>query len=137
MTHFDLWPLSKVIGWIFVSYKMTEHFEKSCFQFFHVVNLFDPCDPYMTFEVKLLITFVATCLLVILKHVGGVAFSMKMTFLTSVTPNDLWGQTVDNFCSHSPTGHSDQVWSKSDQACGRRSKLWARKRRKKEIARKK
>ena len=43
-----------------------------------MVNLFDPCDPYMTFEVKLLITFVATGLLVILtkfrrnpvKHVG-------------------------------------------------------------------
>ena len=43
-----------------------------------MVNLFDPCDPYMTFEVKLLITFVATDLLVILtkfgrnpvKHVG-------------------------------------------------------------------
>ena len=47
----------------------------------------------MTFRVKLLITFVATCLLVILtkfrqnpmKHVGGVAVSFKMTFLTSVT----------------------------------------------------
>ena len=43
-----------------------------------MVNLFDPCDPYMTFEVKLLITFVATDPLVILtkfgcnpiKHVG-------------------------------------------------------------------
>ena len=31
-----------------------------------MVNLFDPCDPYMTFEVKLLITFVATHPLVIL-----------------------------------------------------------------------
>ena len=31
-----------------------------------MVNLFDPCDPYMTFEVKLLITFVATNLFVIL-----------------------------------------------------------------------
>ena len=31
-----------------------------------MVNLFDPCDPYMTFEVKLLITFVATNPLVIL-----------------------------------------------------------------------
>ena len=45
---------------------------------FHVVNLFDPRDPYMTFEVKLLITFVATDPLVIvtkfgrnpIKHVG-------------------------------------------------------------------
>ena len=43
-----------------------------------MVNLFDPCDPYMTFEVKLLITFVAIYPLVILtkfgrnpiKHVG-------------------------------------------------------------------
>ena len=43
-----------------------------------MVNLFDLCDPYMTFEVKLLITFVATDPLVILtkfswnpiKHVG-------------------------------------------------------------------
>ena len=31
-----------------------------------MVNLFDPCDPYMTFEVKQLITFVATDLLIIL-----------------------------------------------------------------------
>ena len=31
-----------------------------------MVNLFDPCDPYMTFEVKLLITFVATDLFIIL-----------------------------------------------------------------------
>ena len=29
-------------------------------------NLFDPCDPYMAFEVKLLITFVATDPLIIL-----------------------------------------------------------------------
>ena len=43
-----------------------------------MVNLFDPCDPYMTFEVKLLITFVATDPLIILtkfswnpiKHAG-------------------------------------------------------------------
>ena len=43
-----------------------------------MVNLFDPCVPYMTFEVKLLITFVATDPLVIvtkfgrnpIKHVG-------------------------------------------------------------------
>ena len=48
----------------------------------------------MTFEVKLLITFVATYPLMLLtkfrqnpiKHVGGVAFSVKMTFLTPVTP---------------------------------------------------
>ena len=38
--------------------------------------------------------------------------------------HDLWGQTVDNFCSHSSTGHSDQVWSKFDQACGKRNELW-------------
>ena len=31
-----------------------------------MVNLFDLCDPYMTFEVKLLIAFVATCPTVIL-----------------------------------------------------------------------
>ena len=31
-----------------------------------MVNLFDPCDPYMTFEVKLLIAFVAIDLLIIL-----------------------------------------------------------------------
>ena len=36
-----------------------------------MVNLFDPCDPYMTFEVKLLITFVATDPLVILTKFGG------------------------------------------------------------------
>ena len=35
-----------------------------------MVNVFDPCDPYMTFEVKLLITFVATYLLVILTKFG-------------------------------------------------------------------
>ena len=35
-----------------------------------MVNLFDPCDPYMTFEVKLLITFVATHPLVILTKFG-------------------------------------------------------------------
>ena len=35
-----------------------------------MVNLFDPCDPYMTFEVKLLISFVATYLLVILTKIG-------------------------------------------------------------------
>ena len=33
-------------------------------------DLFDPCDPYMTFEVKLLITFVATHPLVILTKFG-------------------------------------------------------------------
>ena len=31
-----------------------------------MVNPFDPCDPYMTFEVKLLITFVTTDPLIIL-----------------------------------------------------------------------
>ena len=35
-----------------------------------MVNVFDPCDPYMTFEVKLLITFVATNVLVILTKFG-------------------------------------------------------------------
>ena len=48
----------------------------------------------MTFEVKLLITFVATYPLMLLtkfrqnpmKHVGGEAFSVKMTFFTPVTP---------------------------------------------------
>ena len=33
-------------------------------------DLFDPCDPYMTFEVKLLITFVPTHPLVILTKFG-------------------------------------------------------------------
>ena len=33
-------------------------------------DLFDLCDPYMTFEVKLLITFVASHLLVILTKFG-------------------------------------------------------------------
>ena len=59
-----------------------------------IIYFFDPCDLYMTFEVKLLITFVATHPLMLLtkflqnpiKHVGGVAFSVKMTFLTPVTP---------------------------------------------------
>ena len=37
---------------------------------FHKNDLFDLCDPYMTFEVKLLITFVATHLLVILTKFG-------------------------------------------------------------------
>ena len=37
---------------------------------FHKNDLFDLCDPYMTFEVKLLITFVATYLLVILTKFG-------------------------------------------------------------------
>ena len=48
----------------------------------------------MTFEVKLLITFVATYPLMLLtkfrqnpiKYVGRVAFSVKMAFLTPVTP---------------------------------------------------
>ena len=35
-----------------------------------MVNLFDPCDPYMTFEVKLLITFVASDPLIILTKFG-------------------------------------------------------------------
>ena len=35
-----------------------------------------------------------------------------------------WPYHVDKFCSHLPTGHSDQVLSKSDQAWGRRNKLW-------------
>ena len=40
--------------------------------------------------------------------------------------HDLWGQTVDNVFTHSPTK------SKSDQACESRSKLWERRRKKKE-----
>ena len=94
----------------------------------------------MTFEVKQSITFVATYPLMLLtkfrqnpiKHVGGDAFSIKWPFWPLWPVHDLWGQTKHNFCSHSPTGHSDQVWSKSDQACGRRCKLWER-RRKKEL----
>ena len=35
-----------------------------------MVKLFDPCDPYMTFEVKLLIIFVATDPVVILTKFG-------------------------------------------------------------------
>ena len=34
------------------------------------IDLFDPCDPYMTFRVKLLIAFVATHPMVILTKFG-------------------------------------------------------------------
>ena len=61
----------------------------------------------------------------LLHNVGELKlFSWKWPFWPLRPLNDLWGQTVDHFCSHLPTGHSDQVWSKSDQACGRRNKLW-------------
>ena len=43
-------------------------FKSELFSYFNMVNLFDPCDPYMTFEVKLLIIFVATYPLVILTN---------------------------------------------------------------------
>ena len=39
-----------------------------------MVNLFDPSDPYMTFEVKLLIIFVATHPLVILTKFGPIKY---------------------------------------------------------------
>ena len=42
-----------------------------------MVNLFDPCDPYMTFEVKLLITFVATDPLIILTSLVEIQLSMR------------------------------------------------------------
>ena len=47
-------------------------FNKACRRssIFHEIDLFDLCDPYMTFEVKLLINFVATHLLVILTKFG-------------------------------------------------------------------
>ena len=38
--------------------------------FFRENDSFDPCDPYMTFEIKLLINFVATYPLVILTKFG-------------------------------------------------------------------
>ena len=39
-----------------IVYKMTVLvFKLELFSYFHVVNLFDPCDPYMTFNAKLLL----------------------------------------------------------------------------------
>ena len=149
-----------------------------------MVNLFYPCDPYMTFEVKLLINFVAIyptdyfdqvtlpcyvmcrgcSILKILKiwhiltfdpftwgrmtrspltstmvtklrllsirwhnqFIGAVfIFFTWLTFLTHVTPTwPLRSNCWYNICSHLPIGHSDQVWSKFNQACIRRNKLW-------------
>ena len=51
-----------------VSWKFNDACRRS--SIFHENDLFDLCDPYMTFEVKLLITFVATYLLVILTKFG-------------------------------------------------------------------
>ena len=51
-----------------VSSKSTEAYTRS--SIFHKNDLFDLCDPYMTFEVKLLTKFVATYLLVILTKFG-------------------------------------------------------------------
>ena len=55
MTHFDLWPLKvgshdKVAIDFFkaliIVYKMTpSDFELELFHIFHMVNVFDPCDP--------------------------------------------------------------------------------------------
>ena len=64
-----------------------------------MVNLFDPCDPYMTFEVKLLITFVATDPLIILtkfgwnpiKHAGEEANCEKKERKKSQESNKLGG----------------------------------------------
>ena len=52
---------------LIIVYKMTLLvLNRGCFHTFYMVNLFDPFDPYMTFEVKPLITLVATNPLVIL-----------------------------------------------------------------------
>ena len=51
-----------------VSSKSSKAWRRS--SIFNENDLFDLCDPYMTFEVKLLITFVATYLLVILTKFG-------------------------------------------------------------------
>ena len=52
--------------------KVSSKFNEACRRrsIFHKNDLFDLCDPYMTFEVKLLITLVATHLLVILTKFG-------------------------------------------------------------------
>ena len=93
MTRFDLWPLyegsyDKVTNWLFWSFVYCLQndiisFEiRAFFIFFTWLTFLTPCDPYMTFEVKLLINFVATYPLVILTKlhdcamlsVGRVAF---------------------------------------------------------------
>ena len=51
-----------------VSLKSNEACRRS--SIFHKNDLYDLCDPYMTFEVKLLTIFVATHLLVILTKFG-------------------------------------------------------------------
>ena len=70
MTHFDLWlhyvGLYDMVTIDFfkaltIVYKMTVLiFTSGLFSYFSHGYPFDPCDPYMTFEVKLLITFEAT-----------------------------------------------------------------------------
>ena len=63
-----MWPYIQQMV-MTVVYKMTLLvFKWELYSFFHMVKLFDPCVPYMTFEVKLLITFVATRPLVILNY---------------------------------------------------------------------
>ena len=70
----------------------------------------------------------------LLHNIGEVKhLSWKLPFWPLWPLHDLWGQTVDIVCSHSPTGHFDQVWSKSDQAWGRRNKLWEEKDEEEEI----
>ena len=77
MTCFDLWLLyegsyDKLHHWLFWSFVYCLQddiisFEiRAVFIFDTWLTFFDPCDPYMTFEVKLLISFVATNPLVIL-----------------------------------------------------------------------
>ena len=45
----------------------------------------------------------------------------KLLFWPLWPLHDIWGQTVDNFCSHLPTDASDQISSQSNEACRRRS----------------
>ena len=77
-----MWPLHGLWGQTvdnFCSHMSANYFNKVSSKFneacrrrsiFHKNDLFDLCDPYMTFEVKLLIIFVATHLLVILTKFG-------------------------------------------------------------------
>ena len=48
-------------------------------------------------------------------------FENKWLFWPLWPLHDLWGQTVDNFCSHSSIDAFDQVSSKSNETCRRSS----------------
>ena len=75
-----------------------------------MVNLFDPCDPYMTFEVKLLITFVATDPLIILtkfgwnpiKHAGEEANCEKKEERKKSQESNKLGGIPPNLTRHAP-----------------------------------